>query len=133
MKQSRQRRGANRSCIYCAKEFIHRRGDGDHVFPARFGNYRGQLTFKSICPKCNSDCGKNEQMLFNGGPESLASRGLSIQPARRWVGGWNPVQGLPTPRAMSLEKADRVNDFETLLVMKLLPAEVCCWVPALAG
>jgi len=58
-------------CIYCGKAFDATRGAGDHIIPAQLGEFRGDVRFRRICPKCNSRIGRSEQQLLQCGPENF--------------------------------------------------------------
>lgn len=52
------------NCIYCGRFFNARKGQGDHVLPARiFGEFKGDKPFRGQCPTCNNVFGCHEQVL----------------------------------------------------------------------
>lgn len=58
-------------CIYCGRTFDGANSEGDHIIPARLGEFRNSPKFKNICQFCNNKIGKSEEQLLRCGPERL--------------------------------------------------------------
>jgi hypothetical protein len=59
------------NCIYCGKTFDPSKGQGDHVIPAAWGEFRNDIRFRGLCQKCNQKIGKTEQHMLQCGPERI--------------------------------------------------------------
>lgn len=61
---------ANLQCIYCSSIVIGR-GQGDHIIPRAFGEFRNDTRFRRICRKCNNLIGRCEEVLIRCSPEAI--------------------------------------------------------------
>ncbi len=88
-------------CIYCSCPFDPSQGEGDHVIPARLGEFRNGLKFRGLCQRCNNIIGKSEEQLLRCGPERLY-RDVVIPATARSRGkrsSWSTgANGMPPPR-----------------------------------
>jgi hypothetical protein len=82
------------TCIYCSAHVDPSVGEGDHVMPAQLGEFRGDLRFRRICRRCNSEIGRAEQELMRSSPLGFY-REIVRPPARR---GMRPDGGRPAGR-----------------------------------
>lgn len=76
-------------CIYCGSAVNVSKGQGDHIIPAAWGEFRNDKPFRQICMPCNHKIGRSEQHMLRCGPETLPRR--YVQPASRRgrsMGGW---------------------------------------------
>lgn len=86
-------------CIYCGTPVDTTSGEGDHVIPAAFGRFKGELKFRRICPQCNSRIGKCEEQLIRCSPESVLSRQVRPQGSRKRRGKTRVgAHGKPPPQ-----------------------------------
>jgi hypothetical protein len=91
----------NAKCIYCDNKFDPRKGDGDHIIPAALGEFRNDTRFRGLCPECNMQIGKSEQVLLHCGPEALLRRivGPARPPTRQRGRAYvNAAMGSPGPQ-----------------------------------
>lgn len=58
-------------CIYCGAIVDPSRGEGDHIIPKAFGEFRHDTRFRRICTDCNTKIGRSESVLIRCGPESF--------------------------------------------------------------
>jgi len=105
-----------RKCIYCGKDFYPLRGKGDHIIPARLGEFRNDVRFQVICTKCNNDIGQSEQQLLQCGPERIF-REIVVPKTSRSRGkkaSWQGAKGMPPPefRAITDEGVLRARPME---------------------
>ncbi|MFG0256630.1 MAG: HNH endonuclease [Phycisphaerales bacterium JB043] len=73
-------------CIYCQREFDPSKGEGEHVIPARFGQFHNALKLRRICTSCNSHIGKLQEHLFRSTIESTYLQIVSPLISRRHRG-----------------------------------------------
>jgi rubredoxin len=59
------------TCIYCGATFDPSKGAGDHIIPAAFGEFDGDVHFRRICPACNNKIGRCEEELVRCGPAAV--------------------------------------------------------------
>lgn len=59
------------SCIYCGASFDATRSEGDHVIPSALGEFEGDRRFYQVCPECNGQIGRSEQVMLQCGPERI--------------------------------------------------------------
>lgn len=88
------------NCIYCKEEFDPSIGEGDHVIPARLGEFNNDEHFRGVCPSCNTEIGKHEQQLLQSGPERLF-REIVVPATSRSRGqraGWTGAEASPPPK-----------------------------------
>ncbi|MCH8843362.1 MAG: hypothetical protein IID61_10340 [SAR324 cluster bacterium] len=88
-------------CIYCSDSFDAARGEGDHIIPAAFGEFRGDTRFRRICPACNQRIGRSEEQLLRCGLESLLRRRANPRGRRGRRQGSGPgkaAHGTPPPQ-----------------------------------
>lgn len=86
-------------CIYCGVQVDPQKGEGDHVIPRAFGEFRGAANFMRICVSCNNSIGHSEQELLQCSPESFLLRVVQPNRGGRGERGWvGAVRGTPTPR-----------------------------------
>jgi hypothetical protein len=88
-------------CIYCGEAIYNQTGEGDHVIPGVLGEFEDDIRFRGICPKCNNEIGKCEQVLVNCSPAAFFRR--VVRPAappsrqRRGRSRLKAVHGVRTP------------------------------------
>jgi len=91
------------ACIYCSRPIDDRQGVGDHIIPARLGEFRQSPKFRRICRKCNGDIGRSEEQLLRCGPERLY-RDLVVPATARSRGkrsSWSVgAAGMPPPKIL---------------------------------
>jgi hypothetical protein len=93
--------GAIETCIYCSSRFDSSKGEGDHIIPAQLGEFRDDVRFRRICPKCNSRIGQSEQQFLRCSPEAFFRRIVApALPRRRKRGrSWGRgAHGAPPPK-----------------------------------
>jgi len=96
-------------CIYCRKSFDPNRGQGDHIIPVQFGEFRNAKRFRGCCSNCNNEIGKSEEQLLRCGPESVFLREFKpALPRKRDRGPRSPVgaHGSPPPKHAILHDED---------------------------
>lgn len=94
-------------CIYhaespdCIQSFDPRKGEGDHIIPAAFGEFEDDVRLHCICPKCNNHIGRCEQELLQCAPEAMLRRFVKPTSKRlrhRGTGQVKAVAGVPGPQ-----------------------------------
>ncbi len=89
------------SCIYCLQSFDPEKGEGDHILPVMFGEFRNANRFRRACPDCNNKIGAFEEQLIRCGPEAVHLRALDPALPRRRDRGYRSnvgARGAPAPR-----------------------------------
>jgi rubredoxin len=87
-------------CIYCGSVFDATKGEGDHILPAALGEFKDDVRFRRICPRCNSRIGAYEQQVMQCGPENLFRSIVfptSNRLKRRGQGRTKGAMGAPAP------------------------------------
>lgn len=93
------------SCIYCGVGFNPSAGEGDHVLPRGFGDFKGSLIFRGACTTCNSMMSPLEEELLRTAPEAVYRRFAGAITSRRGEhAGWQGASGLPAPRFVILHE-----------------------------
>jgi hypothetical protein len=93
---------ASTDCIYCGAPVDLSAGQGDHVIPDRWGEFREAPTFRGICKKCHGEIDKSIEQLIRCGPESLLSQIVGPQSKRsrrRSKGIETGAHGAPPPKS----------------------------------
>ncbi len=86
------------TCIYCPTRFDPRGTDGDHIIPAAFGRFLGELKFKEICTACNTRIGKSEEQLIRCSPCAFFREHVPIRGKRSRRGrSSSGASGMPPP------------------------------------
>jgi len=86
-------------CIYCGKRIDPSKGEGDHIIPKAFGEFRGDLHFRRICGDCNTKIGKAESVLIRCGPESyFRGRAFGQIMPKKEIGFSAGAEGMPPPK-----------------------------------
>lgn len=101
------------NCIYCSQSFDSSRGQGDHIITSRLGEFREDVRFRGICPKCNAQIGQSEQQLLQCGPEAFFRRVVRpATPPSRKKRGHSSVgaHGAPPPL-----NTVRLGDYQALV------------------
>lgn len=84
-------------CIYCDFQYDATKGEGDHVVPRSFGQFRGAHIFRGVCVQCNNKLGALEEELIRTGPESVLKRYVNTSGRRGRRPGWPGASGIPPP------------------------------------
>lgn len=90
-------------CIYCGNTFDPTRGEGDHIIPSQFGEFRDDCRFRRVCPDCNSKIGRTEQQMVQSGPEGFFRQIIKPRSKRlnkRGIGRARGAMGAPPPQHM---------------------------------
>lgn len=86
-------------CIYCSGKFDPSKGEGDHVIPRAFGDFRNPIIFRGVCPSCNNDLSPLEEELLRTAPEAVMRRFAGATESRKGQPiGWQGASGLPQPK-----------------------------------
>ena len=88
------------NCIYCGKAVDCSKGEGDHVIPEAFGEFRGDVRFRRICRVCHATIDKSVEQLVRCGPESMLRDFVGLtskRSRRRGKGRSKGAQGAPAP------------------------------------
>ncbi|HUT54133.1 MAG TPA: HNH endonuclease [bacterium] len=91
------------NCIYCGRTFDPSKGEGDHVIPAAWGEFRNDIRFRGLCQECNRRIGKAEQHMLQCGPERIF-REMVVPASSRSRGkraSWVGADGLPPPQSVA--------------------------------
>lgn len=87
------------TCIYsaespvCDHDFDPTVGEGDHVLPAKLGEFEGDKRFRGACPRCNNLFGQNEQQIVQSGLEGYLRYHAQPRSKRINRSGLKPMRG----------------------------------------
>jgi len=90
-------------CLYCGNQFDPNRGEGDHIIPAQFGEFRNDVRFRRVCPPCNSRIGQAEQQMVQSSSLGFYRNIIKPQSRRlkkRGIGRPRGAMGAPPPKYM---------------------------------
>jgi len=92
-----------KQCIYC-RSLVKRGGDGDHVIPRAFGEFRGDKHFCGVCAACNGKVGRSEEVLVRCSPLALRleyaiPHGANSRRQKRNL--QTGARGMPAPEAQA--------------------------------
>lgn len=118
------------NCIYCGKPFDASKGSGDHIIPARLGEFRNAMRFKGICRDCNTKIGQSEQVMLQCSPVgfsrdrvvSLTSRSRGERASQRGAHGAPPPQYTAFPdsgpeKVLPSDEPDKYEPLDQLIII----------------
>jgi len=91
------------SCIYCGADVDASRGEGDHIIPENWGNFRNDIRFHRICTGCHSEIDKSTEQLVRCGPEAVIVEqmgGRSRRSRRGWRSAKKGSHGASAPKPL---------------------------------
>lgn len=92
-------KGDKATCIYCYVRFDPSKGEGDHVIPRAFGDFRNPIIFRGACPSCNNKLSPLEEELLRTAPEAVMRRYAGATESRKGQPtGWKGASGVPQPK-----------------------------------